>query len=86
MAQEKQYLPSTFGKVVTFQDGGELFNIDFVNAEELVGFINQNKDAKGAFRIQISKQKNDQSKLTVTLNTYVPKVKAEDDGSTDLPF
>lgn len=86
MAQEKQYLPSTFGKVVTFQDGGELFNIDFVNAEELVGFINQNKDAKGVFRIQISKQKNDQSKLSVTLNTYVPKVQVEEDGGSDLPF
>lgn len=83
MANEKKYVPSTFGKVITFQDGGEVYNLDFVNADELVGFIQENKDSKGAFRIQIQKQRNDPSKLSVSLNTYQPKPKDEDNS---LPF
>lgn len=83
MANEKKYVPSTFGKVVTFQDGGEIYNLDFINKDELISFINENADAKGAFRIQVQKQKNDPTKLSVTLNTYVPKQK--DDGDS-LPF
>ena len=84
MAQEKVYLKSTFGKVVTFQDGGEVYNIDFVNTDELIDFINEHKDAKGAFRIQVQKQRNDPSKLSVSLNTYQPKPKDDDNGG--LPF
>ena len=85
MANEKKYVPSTFGKVVTFQDGGEVYNLDFINKDELIGFINENADSKGAFRIQIQKQKNDPSKLSVSLNTYQPKPKDGDD-SNSLPF
>lgn len=86
----KVYVPSTFGNVKTFDNGGEIINIDFINAKELIDFIGKNSE-DNKFRIEVQKQKNDPSKASVTLNTWKPKPKREtvditgnDDGS--LPF
>ena len=87
----KVYVPSTFGNVKTFDNGGEIINIDFINAKELIDFISKNSE-DNKFRIEVQKQKNDPSKASVTLNTWKPKASPErvnitdigDDG--DLPF
>lgn len=82
---EKVYLPSTFGKVVTFQDGGEIINVDFIDADSLTKFITDNS-VDNKFRITIQKQKNDPTKASITLNTYTPKVQVEEEDGDSLPF
>lgn len=87
----KVYVPSTFGRVTTFQDGSEIWSIDFTKADELIKFINDNKKSDGSFRIQASKQRNDATKLSISVNDYEPKPKAvdvtnEEDSGGDLPF
>lgn len=85
-SKQKVYVPSTFGNVKTFDNGGELINIDFTDAEGLKKFIDENSVAN-KFRIVVQKQLNDPSKASVTLNTYQPKAKEESsDDSGDLPF
>lgn len=72
MANEKTYVPSTFANVKSFDNGGELINIDFINVSELKKFIDANS-TDGKFRIVVQKQLNDPTKASVTLNTYQPK-------------
>lgn len=72
MATEKVYVPSTFGNVKSFDNGGELINVDFINVDELKKFIDSNS-SDGKFRIVVQKQLNDPTKASVTLNTYQPK-------------
>lgn len=74
--KEKTFLPSTFANVKTFDNGGEIINIDFINAKELIDFIGKNSE-DNKFRIEVQKQKNDPSKASVTLNTWKPKPKRE---------
>lgn len=81
MANEKFYVPSTFGNVKSFDNGGELINIDFIDAKGLIDFIKKNSP-DNKFRIVVQKQQSDPSKASVTLNTYQPK-QQESDG---LPF
>lgn len=90
----KVYVPSTFANVKSFDGGGEIYNIDFIDANELIDFIKKNS-TDNKFRIQVQKQRNDPSKASVTLNTWVPStanrtdqvVITDDDGGGDgLPF
>lgn len=67
----KVYVPSTFANVKSFDGGGEIYNIDFINAKELIDFISNNS-TDNKFRIQVQKQRNDPTKASVTLNTWVP--------------
>lgn len=91
--QAKVYIPSTFVNVKSFEGGGEIYNIDFINAKELIDFINKNS-TDNKFRIQVQKQLNDPTKGSATLNTWVPStanrtdqvVITDDDGDDGLPF
>jgi len=90
--QSKVYVPSTFGNVKTFSNGGEIINVDFVDAKALIEFIKKNSE-DNKFRIEIQKQKNDPTKASVTLNTWKPKPQSggislndSEDDSGDLPF
>lgn len=88
--QSKVYVPSTFGNVKTFDNGGEIINIDFTDAKGLIDFINKNSEGN-KFRIEVQKQRNDPSKASVTLNTWKPQQRVEapvdgDDASDLLPF
>lgn len=86
----KVYAP-VFGKVKAFSNGGEIWNIS-AKADELVKFINDNKNAGGYININLSKQRNDETKLSASLDTFDPKKKEEkfvlEDNydSGDLPF
>ena len=86
--QQKVYAP-LFGKVKTFSNGGEIWNIS-AKADELIKFIQDNKNSGGYININLSKQRNDETKLSASLDTFEPKKKdshidLEDDPS-DLPF
>lgn len=86
---DKVYVPSTFANIRTFDNGGEIINIDFIDAKEFIKFIQANS-ADGKFKITVQKQK-DPTKASVTLNTYVPKgatgvIDNESEGDDDLPF
>ena len=76
--QEKVYLPATFGNLTTFDDGGWIANVDFTDLKAFSDFVKSNKTDDGKFRIQITQQRNDPSKLSVSLNTYQPKAKQEE--------
>ncbi len=85
----KVYAP-IFGKVKAFSNGGEIWNIS-AKADELVKFINDNKNAGGYININLSKQRNDETKLSASLDTFEPKKKEDhinlDDNTDDgLPF
>lgn len=90
--QQKVYAPF-FGKVKTFNNGGEIFNISG-KADELIEFINKNKNSKGYINFDISKQRNDATKLSVSLDTWEPSTAnrtdqvniTEDDEDLGLPF
>lgn len=87
MAQEKKFVDGVFGKVFTFQNGGEVYQLS-AKADELIKFIQDNKNSKGYINLDINKQKNDPTKLSVSLNTFEPKASSsnnDDDGSS-LPF
>lgn len=84
----KVYAP-IFGKVKVFSNGGEIWNIS-AKADELVKFINDNKNSGGYININLSKQRNDETKLSASLDTFEPKKKEGqfdlEDNSLDLPF
>lgn len=84
-----QYVPSTFANIKTFQDNNEIINVDFINKDELISFIEANS-VDNKFKLTIQKQKNDPTKASVTLNTYKPKPSSVDINSSseddDLPF
>lgn len=84
----KVYAP-IFGKVKTFSNGGEIWNIS-AKADELVKFINDNKNSGGYININLSKQRKDETKLSASLDTFEPKKRVqaqEGEGSDDdLPF
>lgn len=86
----KVYAP-IFGKVKAFSNGGEIWNIS-AKADELVKFINDNKNSGGYININLSKQRNDETKLSASLDTFEPKKKEKQfnledgDDSGDLPF
>jgi len=84
-SKQKVYVPSTFGNVKTFENGGELINIDFADAEGLKKFIDENS-VNNKFRIVVQKQLNDPTKASVTLNTYVPKSQDSEPEDSGLPF
>lgn len=73
--KERVYLPATFGNLITFEDGGWVANVDFTDLKAFSDFVKANKTDDGKFRIQITQQRNDPSKLSVYLNTYQPKAK-----------
>lgn len=87
---EKVYAP-LFGKVKTFSNGGEIWNIS-AKADELIKFIQDNKNSGGYININLSKQRNDETKLSASLDTFEPKKKEgkfnldDGDDSGDLPF
>lgn len=86
MAQEKKYLPLG-GKVRTFDNGGEIYSL-FGKSDELIKFIKENTNSNGYFNFDVNKQKNDSSKLSVSLNTFEPKTSgaSKDDLDSGLPF
>lgn len=85
MAQEKKYLP-VFGKVHTFSDSNEVYQLS-AKAEEFIKFIKENTNSKGYINLDINKQKNDPSKLSVSLNTFEPKSSVSSQGDdSGLPF
>lgn len=73
MANEKKYANGVFGNVRTFQDGGEIYAIDIVDVEGFKQFLDENKGSDGKVRLDVSKQRNNPEKLSVSLNTYQPK-------------
>ena len=84
---EKVYAP-LFGKVKTFSNGGEIWNIS-AKADELIKFIQDNKNSGGYININLSKQRNDETKLSASLDTFEPKQKVaapEDNDDDGLPF
>lgn len=90
--KQKVYAPF-FGKVKKFNNGGEIFNIGG-KADELIDFINKNKNSKGYINFDISKQRNDATKLSVSLDTWEPSTVnrtdyvdiTEEDEDLGLPF
>lgn len=86
--QQKVYAP-LFGKVKTFSNGGEIWNIS-AKADELIKFIQDNKNSGGYININLSKQRNDETKLSASLDTFEPKKKEGqidlEDNPLDLPF
>lgn len=86
MAQEKKFVDGVFGKVFTFQNGGEVYQLS-AKAEEFIKFIKENTNSKGYINLDINKQKNDPSKLSVSLNTFEPKASVgSQDEEDSLPF
>lgn len=75
--EEKKYVPGAFGRVYTFNDSSEVYNVDFIDLKALSDFVKENA-TEGKFRIQIQKQRNDPTKLSISLNTYQPKAKEEE--------
>ena len=84
MAQEKKYLPLG-GKVITFNNGGEIYSL-FGKSDELIKFIKENTNTNGYFNFDVNKQKNDPSKLSVSLNTFEPKASTVSQEDSGLPF
>lgn len=88
MAQEKKFVDGIFGKVFTFQNGGESYQLS-AKAEEFIKFIKENTNSKGYINFDVNKQKNDPTKLSVSLNTFEPKAQNNSSNSNDdsgLPF
>ncbi len=79
MANEKVYVPKSYGKTRTTQFG-DIYNLDF-HAETLIEFVKANTDARGYFKISVSKQKTPKlrddgtimSDLTIALNNWKPE-------------
>lgn len=81
MSNQKQdpiYVPGTFGNVVRYSSGEESWLVDFTDLKALSDFVKTHKTPEGKLRLQISKQRNDPSKLSIRLNTFVPKAKQEE--------
>lgn len=79
--EEKIYVPGTFGNVFEFQDGGCVYNIDIIDLKAFSDFVKKYKTSDDKLRLQIQKQKNDPKKLSVSLNTFQPKPKEEEEDS-----
>ena len=84
MAQEKKYLPLG-GKVITFNNGGEIYSL-FGKSDELIKFTKENTNTNGYFNFDVNKQKNDPSKLSVSLNTFEPKASTGSQEDSGFPF
>lgn len=85
MAQEKKFVDGVFGKVFTFQNGGEVYQLS-AKSEEFIKFIKENTNPKGYINFDVNKQKNDQTKLSVSLNTFEPKATDNSQDGSGLPF
>jgi len=87
MANEKIYVNGLFveTKETSF---GEITKLS-VKVDELVGFLNEHKNAKGYVNIDVLTAKDGVKKYAV-LNTYQPRqtvdISSEDEDDNSLPF
>lgn len=86
--QETKYAKGVFGNYRSFDNGGEIYGLDIVNLEEFKTFLDESKGTDGKVRLNVQRQKADPSKLSISLNTYVPKGQpvSTQDEDDDLPF
>lgn len=74
MSEQKQYVNSMWFEEKSFTDGGSILKVN-IKADELIKFLNDNKDESGSVKIVISKKRTlEEGKSThyATLDTWKP--------------
>jgi len=84
MANEKRYADGIFGKVFTFNNGGEVYKVS-IKVEDFAKFVKENAK-NGYLNLDVVKQMKDPTKLSISLDTFEPKPKEEVRDDNSLPF
>lgn len=83
MAEQKQYVPKCGVKTVTFQDGGEMFKLNF-HAETLINFVKANTNEKGYITFGMT-ERREPSQYGDTHSLWLDTWKPKEGGQRSAP-